>query len=198
MVGVFDSQFWESEEALLWEAIAALYLSMLLSGMEGGIDILPSELQTLVNFDVLNTDAIEFAQRYRYDLISKINATTRTQVQEAVSNWVRSGDSLKVLESQLAPIFGKNRAARIASTETTRAFFEGNKSAWESTGFVTEYRFNTAVDDRVCPLCSPRDGMIYKLGGFEAPPIHVGCRCFATPVVNVDAVAAQVEQILNA
>lgn len=198
MPSLFDSQFWQSEEAALWEALSSLYLSALFAGMEGGVDILPPELQALVDFDVLNNDALKFARQYRYDLISKINETTRTQVQEALTSWISSGDPLSVLESQLAPIFGKVRAQMIAVTEVTRVFAEGNTSAWNSTGFVDSFSWETARDERVCLLCSPRAGQIYKLNDpGQRPPIHVRDRCWMRPVVNVDLVNKQIERILN-
>ena len=197
-MGIYDSQFWEEEESLLWEAMAGLYLSALLDGMEGGINALPPELQPLVNFDVLNSDALRFAKDYRYSLIRDITETTRNQVREAVTNWIQSGDPLSVLEAQLAPIFGSNRANMIAVTEVTRAFAEGNALAWQSTGFVSKVRFNTSRDDRVCPYCSPLAGEVFDVDDYgHKPPIHVRCRCFNTPVVDVDAVTAQVERVLN-
>jgi len=198
MPGLFDSGFWQSEEALLWEVLASLYLSAFFAGAEGGVDILPPELQALVNFDLLNTDALRFARQYRYELISKINTTTRNQVQEAITGWINSGDSLSVLESQLEPIFGKVRAQMIAVTETTRVFAEGNASAWGSTGFVDEFTWETAQDERVCPLCAPRAGQVYKLNDvMNRPPIHVRDRCWMRPVVNVENVLSQVERVLN-
>jgi SPP1 gp7 family putative phage head morphogenesis protein len=198
MPSLFDSQFWQSEEAALWESLSGLYLSALFAGMEGGVDILPPELQTLVNFDALNHDALDFASKYRYELISKINETTRTQVQEAITKWISSGDPLSVLENQLAPIFGKVRAQMIAVTEVTRVFAEGNISAWNSTGFVDSFSWETARDERVCPICTPRAGQIYKLtDSSNKPPGHVRCRCWIRPVVNVDLVNKQVERILN-
>lgn len=199
MPSPFDSQFWLSEEALLWEAASGLYLSALFSGMDGGINTLPPELQTLLDYDVLNTDALKFIEKYRYDLIKKITETTRTQVQEALSNWIRSGDPLSVLETTLTPIFGANRANMIAVTEITRAFAEGNAIAWKATGFVSQVKFNTSRDDKVCPYCSPLAGQIFDVDDYgHKPPIHVRCRCWNSPVVNVDAVMAQVERILNA
>lgn len=198
MTSLFDGQFWKEEESLLWEAIAGLYMSAFLAGIDGGINELPPELQTLVDFDVLNTDALEFAQKYHYDLISKINATTRKQVQDAMTNWIRSGDPLSVLEKQLAPIFGKVRANMIAVTEITRIFAEGNTAAWASTGFVNSNRWMTARDDKVCPICRPRAGQVYALDDLaNRPPGHVRCRCWLQPVVDVELVKRQVERILN-
>lgn len=198
MPSLFDSQYWREEEDALWEAVSAVYLASLFAGMEGGLDILPPELQTLVNFDVLNTDALRYAKQYRFSLISKINNTTREQTQQAITDWIQSGSSLDVLESQLEPIFGETRAQMIATTEVTRIFAEGNAAAWQSTGFVNEVQFNTAEDDRVCPYCSPLAGEVFDVDDYgHKPPIHVNCRCWNSPIVSVEDVTAQVERILN-
>ena len=193
----FGFEFWRAEEALLWEALAGMFLTSYLEASEGGVNTLPESLQPLVNFDVLNTAALRFANEYRYDWISKINETTRKQVQEAMANWIQSGDPLSVLESTLAPIFGSVRAEMIAATEITRIFSLANQAAWQSTGFVNQMKFNTAVDDRVCPICGPKQGAIMPLGSDQAPPLHVRCRCYLTPIVDVDAVAAEAGRILN-
>lgn len=198
MPNPFDPKFWQDEEDLMWEAITSLYLSALFAGVDGGIDALPPEAQALVDFDVINTNALKQAQEYRYDLIKGINDTTRKQTQEAMANWVKSGDSLDVLESSLASVFGEKRAEMIAATETTRIFSEGNALAWQSTGFVNQVRFNTSEDDSVCPYCSPLDGQVFDVDDYgHKPPIHASCRCWNTPVVDVDSVLAEVEAELN-
>ncbi len=198
MANLLSSEFWNGEEALLWEALAGVYISALLAGMDGAVEQLPLELQALVNYDDLNTEALRFIRQYRFNLIRGINETTRRQVQEALTNWIQSGDPLSVLEDALAPIFGSVRANMIAVTEITRAFAEGNALAWKATGFVSEVRFNTARDDKVCPFCSPLDGKTFPVDDYgHKPPIHVRCRCWNSPVVNVDDVLAQAERILN-
>lgn len=42
----------------------------------------------------------------------------------------------------------------------------------------------TARDERVCPICAPRDGKRYPLDTQERPPIHPQCRCTLVPLLD--------------
>lgn len=43
----------------------------------------------------------------------------------------------------------------------------------------TEFvKYMTAKDERVCSICSPRDGNIYPLANAPRLPAHYNCRCF--------------------
>lgn len=195
MANLFDSQFWDEEAAAFWSALLGLFVDTLMDGIRGGVDILPSEFSLLVDFDLVNENAVRMARDYRYEWVSKITDTTRTQVQDLVSGWIRSGAPLKDLEAQLSPIFGKVRAEMIAATEVTRVFAMANEAAWKSTGFISSYKWMTAQDDRVCPICSPRAMKEYKFDSGEHPPAHVRCRCWEQPIVDVEAVGRVLEGI---
>jgi SPP1 gp7 family putative phage head morphogenesis protein len=141
---------------------------------------------------------MQFARDYKYNLIKGINETTRKQTQKAVTDWIQSGSPLDALETALEPIYGQVRSQMIAQTETTRVFQEGNTDAWQSTGLVEQMRYNTVVDDAVCPICSPLDGQVFDLDDAEhSPPLHVNCRCFTTPVVSEEALANKLDEILS-
>lgn len=38
-------------------------------------------------------------------------------------------------------------------------------------------RWQTVLDERVCPECGPLDGYAWEEGDGPAPPLHVNCRC---------------------
>lgn len=196
----FDAQFWQDEEAALYEELLPLFLAALAAGMDGGTEILPSNLQALVNPNVFNQAAIDYARDYRYTYIRDITETTRKQTQDAMVNWIQSGSSLDALEQSMAGIYGETRAARIAATEATRSFSQGNMTAWESTGFVTSGIWMTSQDERVCPICSSHDGEHVGIGDIDAAPpnsSHPGCRCWLQPEVDESLVEAQLQEILG-
>lgn len=200
MPNPFDAQYWQDEEAAMYEELLPLFLASLALGMEGGIDTLPPNIAPLVNPTRFNEAAMRYAQEYRYTYIRNITETTRKQTQATISAWIRSGASLDVLESQLAGIFGEARAARIAATEVTRAFAQGNMAAWESTGFVRSGVWMTSNDERVCPICSDHAGEHVGIGDIDAAPpnaSHPGCRCWLQPEVDLELVGSQIDEILG-
>jgi SPP1 gp7 family putative phage head morphogenesis protein len=73
------------------------------------------------------------------------------------------------------------RATAIARTETAQAFEYANQRAMRESGVVLQKRFLTAMDERVCPICVPLDGVTVPLdqpfpGGAEPGWVHVQCR----------------------
>jgi len=79
----------------------------------------------------------------------------------------------------------KNRALVIARTETVRAHAEGQLDAIENLG-VEKVRvaveWSTVGDDRVCPLCSPMEGVVLDIKKARGIiPRHPNCRCAYIP-----------------
>lgn len=54
----------------------------------------------------------------------------------------------------------------------------------ENAPTVVAYEWLTARDERVCPICAPRDGKRYTLDTWERPPIHPQCRCTLVPILR--------------
>ena len=204
---LWDDRFWRDELAQLSAGLDPVLVRVLLAGIERGVEALPVELQVLVDWDLVNRDALQFARQYSYGLIRGINDTTRRQVQTAVAEWIESGQPLDSLATRLANTFGNRRALAIAQTESTRAYASGNLLAWTGSGLVGGKQWYTARDSLVCPICGPLHGTIVELdapwqfsqatlaanpmlakalrGGtsITAPPSHPGCRCWLLPVV---------------
>jgi len=182
-----ESAFWMEEDDDLWEEVVTLAVAIYLLGIDGGINLLPSNIRVLSDFDKINHAAEQFAKDYRYQWIKGITDTTRKQTQEAFANWIQSGSPLSALEEMLSPIFGDARAERIAVTETTRIFAQANMDAWESTGLIEKSIWQTAQDDLVCPICGELDGTSVGVGDLDAaPPAHVNCRCWLSTRTRVN------------
>lgn len=198
MPSLYEQSFWDEEESALWEDLAEIIIGALLAGVEGGAQLLPANARVLVDFDMVNTSVINYAKTYRYELIKGITDTTRKQVQQLVSDWAGSGAPLGVLETQLGPIFGDSRAERIASTEATRIFSEGNREAFESTGMVDEVEIQTAEDDIVCEICGPLAGTHIGVEDHDAfPPFHVSCRCWTIPVLSEERFQEALDEVFS-
>jgi SPP1 gp7 family putative phage head morphogenesis protein len=196
----FELSYWQDEADEMYEELLPLFIAALAAGMDGGIDTLPANIQPLVNPVRFNEAAAKYAREYRYTYIRDITETTRTQVQSIMDGWIQSGTSLDALEAQLSGIFGESRAERIAATEVTRAFSQGNMATWESTGFVRSMVWHTAEDEKVCVVCESHSGEHVGIGDIDAAPpngSHPGCRCWLQPEVDLELVNEQLDEILG-
>jgi len=193
---IYQPAFWDNEDRLFWLFISEEYAKLISNGVAGGIDGLPPQVRALVNWDVINNDVLRYAREYRYGDIKNIDDTTREFVQEAVTDWIQSGDPLDELVRMLKPKFDKVRAEMIAATEVTRLYAEGNRIAWESSGMVGQVRWMTAEDELVCPICGRPDGhagKVYDLTDTaNHPPAHPRCVLpgqYVLPVGEISAAA---------
>lgn len=196
-MNITQLSFWDENEGGLWDSLASLLLEIYLSGTDGGVEALPSNIRVLVDFDQVNTKALEFAKTYRYSWIKKITDTTRQQTQKAVSDWIQSGAPLDALETALEPVYGSVRAQMIAQTETTRVYAQANREVFESTGLVDEVVWQAANDELVCPVCGALNGTHLGVEDIDAlPPAHINCRCYVLPVVSEEALANKLDEVL--
>jgi hypothetical protein len=185
--GVDDDVFWEREEESLrqeflqellrWTLEMAGYAVADTSAVIG-----PSG----VDWGLVNADAARWARDAAGIWIKNITQKTRDGVRETVAAWIDSGGTLDDLTKALAPIFGKNRAALIASTEVTRAYARANELVWgrlNEQGFGIVPTVATAEDELVCPICGPKNGKATADEGW--PPYHPGCRCWTVPRIPI-------------
>ena len=186
---------WAAESEALFDLLYPLVVDAGIDGARSGLAFAP--LAGIdIDFTLVNRAVEDWARRYTFDLVSAINETGRTFLQETVSAWTASGEPLSALTETLTPMFGPVRADMIGVTEVTRAFAQGNVEAWRAAGVIEQMQWNTANDDLVCPICEPLNGMTDALDGDfnEAggpPPAHVRCLCWLSPVVVQEA---EVEQ----
>lgn len=173
----------------------------LIESVDLGVSVSVQQLENVgFGFDwtLANERARRWANRHTGELIRGINDTTRRQVRQSVVQWIENGEPLDALIDEFAPIFGRQRAELIASTEVTQAFAQGQREGFRESGVVQVMEFRTAVDERVCPQCGPLHGTQQPLrGNFsrllpdeliprstpDIPPIHPRCRCWLAPVV---------------
>jgi len=133
---------------------------------------------------VIASAATAWAARYVGELVREITDHTMGLIRRAVANWIDTpGLTIGDLRRTLEPAFGEMRAQRIAVTETTRAFAEGQKLvqadlARGGLGLVREWR--TSMDERVCLICGALEDRRETDGwdGYDGPPSHPGCRCW--------------------
>lgn len=144
-----------------------------------------------INWDLVNTQARDWASAYSAQLVRRIADVTRARIQAAVTSFIDTSEDIPDLARRIRKIIDDpRRALLIAQTESTRSFAEGNTLAWTAQGIQGRKWFNVE-DSLVCPICRHLGGQVAKLGqpfkgpdgqDIDNPPGHPGCRCYVQPV----------------
>lgn len=163
-------------------------IRLLTKMVKGGVSIFGRSNPLDINYSIANDRAAQWAARYAGELIKQIDKFTLDTVREWVSFFVEnSGFTIGDLMDRLP--FDEVRAERIAVTEVTRAYAQGNKEAGEEMakefpGVRVVKIWETNNDDLVCDICEPLNGKEVELDqefddGISEPPAHINCRCWS-------------------
>ena len=164
----------EYEELII--ALALLYYFALYQGANGGAEQVGETIE-------IDEGLMLYAFSYVDELMRSVNETTINKASKILSEW--DGVDRDELNARLETVFSDARAQSIAITETTRAYQLGSIAAWAALGLALEgVQWHTQQDDRVCPICSPRNGQVFEVG-VDNPPAHPGCRCWTSPAIIV-------------
>lgn len=149
----------------------------------------------------VHTQVIDWVRQYYMDpaagsfgSIPNLDAVSRQAFGDAFIQW-QTGTlrqlgyerGLPDLIQAIQPIFGVDRADRIAATETTRIYAQVTQQMADSNPAVSVLRWFTASDERVCSICGPLHGQTRPKGqpyylhptlGRIELPAHVNCRCW--------------------
>jgi hypothetical protein len=188
-----DEQMWEEFRVKVMSASQKFFRNGALQAAEYN-----AFLGLGVDMDFVNKAVLDFTKNYMSTWWAGLEKTTREGMRAAIAAWQEVGlgdQGLPDLVNALEPYFGASRARRIAITETTRIFDEGNRLARESAGVQYE-QWQTAHDDRVCfqnlpgapEGCAGLDRQYFKLNEGPRPPLHVSCRCARISAANYNPV----------
>lgn len=163
------------------------------AGVEAGltqvIEYVPAgEDEIIAMLDQANERAIAWAEDHAADLVTRIDETTRDQINGLVGKALEEGWSNDELAGQIqdAEGFSDYRCEMIARTETAFADVQGNLQGYAASGVVEGKEWIVAQDE-VCEDCQALDGMVVSLdGSFPGgdPPLHPNCRCDVLPVLT--------------
>jgi rubrerythrin len=144
-----------------------------------------------VDVDTLLADWAERATRYQVEEL--LYPYTRDYIARAVAVWQQmQGADRAELIKLIEPVVGSKRAETIAITAATEAATAGVRNyrdalrAEHNLDYVMVWE--TANDERVCPIC----GLLHRKreedwGGRAGPPAHPRCRCGVRLVRNDEA-----------
>lgn len=176
---LLTDEWWETQTGKMIAAFRPEVEKMMLGAVDTMIDA-----GVGVDWGLAAGRAAEYASTYSYELVKGITDQTRKVLQNAINDYVRTpGMTRADLEAQIAPWFSEARASRIAVTETTRAFAEGEKAAAaeaQALGLNLVPHWHTRRDELVCPICGRLDDKKGDELGGMTPPAHPNCRCFLT------------------
>jgi uncharacterized protein with gpF-like domain len=214
----FSDPWWNEQADDLYKGTARVLFDIFYAGGYAGERLLPKSARVLLDWDVFNQAAVDYLEIYRLETVTGITEVTRRRAIDAVQQWIKSGEPLPSLTKKLDPLFGANRANRIAVTEVTRTYAAGNISAWKTTGLVSQKVWQTANDERVCPICGPLHDQVVNLEAdfaldqlalppemalsgneyiYFQPPAHPNCRCWLKPVVSEVSLRDSIRGILE-
>lgn len=175
------------------ETEAELYL-IFLNAILDGVQLFDESIPLDITYDNAKRLAAEYAHTYVTEWLAGLDATSSQAVQTAIGAFVETpGMTIGNVVEQLTPEFGEDRAWRIATTEITRAYAEGNQLAgedmaeqWPGVEVIKEWYTNN--DDLVCPICGVLNEQEVGINeAFDAdgeeidnPPAHPNCRCWTS------------------
>lgn len=185
-----------------WQPVRDAILAWLLSVAEDGSDYGRQQVESAIgvksifdigfDWELVNEKVAQWALDYADNLVGNLSKTTTPRIQRLVADFTRNSWRLSDLVEKIQDswLYSRSRAQSIAVTETTRAFAEGNTTAWRESGIVDRRRWNTARDELVCPVCGPLHRVTTGINdpfpdGMPNPPAHPRCRCWVTPVIDV-------------
>lgn len=110
---------------------------------------------------------------------NQFTASTQQALRRAIARAERLGLTTDQVIAEIAPIFGPDRARRIAVSELTDLMGMGAQETYRRAGFGT-WEWRTVNDARVDPVCKGRNRQRYPMS-VPFRKAHVNCRCWPVP-----------------
>ncbi len=141
------------------------------------------ELQTKIKYEILegikNAESIPKIRNRILNVYDKpIDVVVKPKL-NANGDIIRQGYTY-----QMSPTHWANTTAR---TEVMNAYTVGRLDGFKLSGVVDKVQYSTSPDERLCEVCAPLDGTIYKLENADGIiPVHPNCRCQWIPLISDD------------
>jgi SPP1 gp7 family putative phage head morphogenesis protein len=187
---MLEAAFWENERRQLLSILLPRFEQMALAAGQAAA----RKAGIAFNPTLYNPQAEAWARGYADQVLDELNTTSKDRWESVIADYIaRPGATIGELNTALTPFFGRERAALISVTETTRAFASGEELAYQAEG-IAEWTWQTNRNELVCRICGPLNGKTVKLGqpfGVDRkgnpiykPGAHPGCRCWVRPKVG--------------
>lgn len=160
-----------------------------------GITRFSTDAEIDIAWELTNEKAAKWALAYSGKFIKGIDETSLGIVRSVIRDFVNTpGMTIGDIINRLP--YDRERALRIAITEVTRAYAEGQKIAGEDlkkaypdVEIIKTWFTNN--DDKVCDICGPNNGAEVSIddvfpSGDDMPPAHVNCRCWTSSRTQIN------------
>lgn len=163
---VNSAAFWATHKESLFESILEGITGISKLGVRHGEERLLRGQSGLVDWGLVNRNVERYAREQATFLINGITDTLQDDLRGTLGDWTLSGGTTPDLKKRVREVIVQgglaeegekptaNRASRIAVTESTNLYAQGNNQAWEAAG----------VEPAIF-----------------LPTLHPNCRCYPQP-----------------
>jgi hypothetical protein len=170
--------YWSNGYRDIQKDVEPVLMDIFLAQAEG----LMAEIGIGVDWDMVNLTASQWSREHTEQILRDMFAIRYDHLNTTIPRFYEEGWNLGQLQGELEKWYSPVRAQMIAVTETTRASVEGERAlVWQlekENGVRMTPVWQTANDERVCPICGPKHGKPITDGQY--PPAHPNCRCWVT------------------
>ena len=193
---VDDPQFWRDQKRIMVAAVTPIFRALLLAGAEAGAEETPVRTKQLPpDFELI---AAEIIDGYTDEWWALLERTTRDRLRQAIAEAREFGFGADWVAEQIEPLFGPERALRVAVSEVTNLLGKGAQETYKQAGF-TGWIWRTVNDSVVDIICTDLQNASDPRRGGKPFPMsrefrraHPNCRCWPVPagaVVTIPAAA---------
>lgn len=199
--GVFDDAFWEELRATMMRRLLPRFREAFVAGAMLGSNQRPTRrraksafgraLQVWIalkqdvgevlpfDFEAANAAADDVIGSYSDQWWGQFRQSTQEGLRRSISRARANGLGVDAVVSDIAPLFGEQRAHRIAVSEMTNLMGQGAQATYRQAGFG-EWEWRTVRDARVDPICENLDRQRFSMA-IPFQRAHPNCRCFPVP-----------------
>ncbi|MFQ5560957.1 MAG: minor capsid protein [Nitrospinota bacterium] len=148
-------------------------------------------------FSLVDTNALDFLINFNVQLAGEVSNELANGIMQKIQLGIASGKDVTDIVRDMGSVIkdpeafkqagkrtfntAQQRMTLIARTEIIRAHNQSQIKFYEKVG-VKKFIWQTADDERTCPVCQPLDEKSFAIDK-PGPPRHPACRCWSEPEI---------------
>jgi len=200
----------KSHSLIMTKAVKTTYKQGMYDGIEALVkgklpnyaDLTKSGMNKLTTnvFNLIDTDALDFLVNFNVQLAGDVSRELADGIIQSIQLGIVSGKDVSDIVRDMGSVIKDPEAFRkagkkvfktaqtrltvIARTEIVRSHNQGQIKFYDTVG-VKKFIWQTAEDERTCPICQPLDEKTFALDE-QGPPKHPVCRCYVVSEIPND------------